>query len=57
MKAHVVPRYGAAGVRRFAFLMPPAFPHAGTESIDGPAVFLSRWFVHREEAILWLTAQ
>jgi hypothetical protein len=54
--ANVVPRYGAAGVRRFAFLMPPAFPNAGMESVDGPAVFITRWFVNREEALRWLVA-
>jgi len=52
--AHIIPRYGGAGVRRFAFVMPPAFPNAGQESFEGPAIFPTRWFVNREEAIRWL---
>jgi hypothetical protein len=54
--AHVVPRYGAAGVRRFGFVMPIAFPNAGMESVDGPAVFATRWFVDRDEAIRWVSS-
>ena len=52
--AHIIPRYGAAGVRRFAFLMPIGFPEAGKEAIEGPAVFPTRWFVNRREAVTWL---
>src|SRR5215470_20299870 len=32
--AHIFPRYGAAGVRRFAFHMPAGFPRAGVEEIE-----------------------
>ena len=52
--AHIIPRYGSSGVRRFAFVMPPAFPKVGQESFEGPAIFPTRWFVSREEAIRWL---
>jgi hypothetical protein len=54
--ANVVPRYGSAGVRRFAFVMAPGFPKAGNESVDGPAVFTTRWFVDFEDACRWVTA-
>jgi len=54
--AHIIPRYGSAGVRRFAFLMPQSFPNPGREAIEGPAIFPTRWFVNREEAIRWLRA-
>jgi hypothetical protein len=54
--ANVVPRYGSAGVRRFAFVMTTSFPKAGMESAEEPAVFVTRWFVDRDEAIRWLTA-
>lgn len=54
--AHIVPRYGGAGVRKFAFVMPAAFPDAGKEAVEGPAIFPTRWFVSRDEAIRWLTA-
>jgi len=54
--AHIIPRYGAAGVRRFAFVMPDGFPNAGNEAVEGPAVFPTRWFIHRHEALDWLAA-
>jgi len=31
--AHIIPRYGAAGARKFAFLMPADFPKAGVEYV------------------------
>ena len=55
--AHIIPRYGAAGVRKFAFLMPAGFPNAGREAIEGPAIFPTRWFVSLEEALAWLRAR
>ena len=55
--AHIIPRYGAAGVRKFAFLMPPSFPKAGTEAVEGPAVFPTKWLTDREEALRWLRAR
>ena len=54
--AHIIPRYGAAGVRKFAFLMPPGFPDAGKEAIEGPAIFPTKWFVNAREAMTWLLA-
>jgi hypothetical protein len=52
--AHIIPRYGAAGARKFAFLMPTDFPKAGTEAIEGPAIFPTKWFIDRTEAFNWL---
>lgn len=54
--AHIIPRYGAAGVRKFAFVMPAGFPGAGTETVEGPAVFPTKWFVSRPDALGWLRA-
>jgi len=54
--AHIIPRYGAAGVRKFAFHMPAGFPNAGTEAVEGPAIFPTRWFVDRQAALVWLRA-
>ena len=54
--AHIIPRYGASGVRKFAFLMPSSFPDAGREAIEGPAVFPTKWFVNVDEARAWLTS-
>ena len=52
--AHIIPRYGAAGVHRFAFVMPTGFPNAGKDTVEGPAVFPTRWFVDRQRALDWL---
>ena len=54
---HIIPRYGAAGVRKFAFLMPPAFPDVGREAIEGPAIFPTKWFVEGQEAMAWLRSK
>ncbi len=54
--AHIIPRYGAAGVRKFAFHMPAGFLKTGTEEIEGPAVFPTKWFVERQAALDWLRA-
>ena len=52
--AHIIPRYGAAGIRRFAFLMPSGFLDAGREAVEGPAIFPTRWFVDQRAALTWL---
>jgi hypothetical protein len=36
--------------------MPPGFPHAGMESAEAPAVFVTRWFVDRAQAVAWVTS-
>jgi len=43
-------------VRKFAFVMPTGFPNAGKEAVEGPAIFPTRWFVDRQQAIDWLGA-
>jgi hypothetical protein len=54
--AHIIPRYGGAGVRKFAFHMPAGFPDVGKEKIEGPAIFPTRWFSERASALDWLKA-
>jgi len=54
--AHIIPRYGAAGVLKFAFVMPPGFPDAGKEAIEGPAIFPTKWFLDRQQALDWLAS-
>jgi hypothetical protein len=54
--AHIIPRYGAAGVRKFAFLMPSEFTDAGKEAIEGPAIFPTKWFIDGRDAVTWLLA-
>ncbi|HLX17549.1 MAG TPA: hypothetical protein VKS24_20355 [Bradyrhizobium sp.] len=53
----IIPRYGAAGVTKFAFQMPAGVPGTmeagGTEKVDGPAVFPTAWFSERRHALDW----
>ena len=57
---NVIPRYNRAGVKRFAFAMPPGFPgptaEAGAEPrVDGQtAQFPTQWFADRANAVAWL---
>jgi len=54
----IIPRYGAAGVRKFAFHVSAGFPgtieSGGKEAIDGPAIFPTAWFSTRQNAVAWL---
>jgi hypothetical protein len=52
--ASVIPRYGAAGVRRFAFVVPAGAPVVGQEKVDGRAVFPTAWFDSVDAAHAWL---
>jgi hypothetical protein len=52
---NIIPRYNAAGVRRFAFLMPPGMPLIGKEPAkEGPAKFATGYFGMRQAALDWL---
>jgi hypothetical protein len=55
---HIIPRYGAAGVRKFAFHVPGGFPNTmeagGPEAFEGPAIFPTAWFFVRKNALEWL---
>jgi hypothetical protein len=54
----VIPRYGSAGVKKFAFHVPAGFPNTiesgGKEVVDGAAVFPTAWFSERRHAVDWL---
>jgi hypothetical protein len=53
--ANIVPRYNAAGVRRFAFLFPDGVPAIGAPPApEGPASFPTGYFSRRQEALDWL---
>jgi hypothetical protein len=54
--AHIIPRYGAAGIGKFAFLMPASFAEPGREAVEGPAVFTTKWLDNRDDALEWLRA-
>ena len=53
----IIPRYGAAGTRKFAFHVPAGFPgtmeSGGREVIEGPAIFPTAWFSERQNALDW----
>ncbi|MDQ6882944.1 MAG: hypothetical protein M3077_01725 [Candidatus Dormibacteraeota bacterium] len=54
--ANIIPRYNAAGVTRFAFLMPPGMPMIGkAPAPEGPARFPTGYFGKRHDALAWLT--
>ena len=54
----IIPRYGAAGVTKFAFLVNPGFPgtveSGGHPDAEGRATFPTGWFSTRERAYQWL---
>ena len=56
---HIIPRYNAAGVTRFAFLVPADTPNTvesgAVPQVEGPATFSTGWFTTREKAYAWLT--
>ena len=50
-----IPRYKAAGVKRFAFLMPAGMPAArAPQAPEGPASFPTAYFDARPAALAWL---
>lgn len=54
--ANIIPRYNAAGVRRFALQMPGGMPLIGKPpAVEGPGQFPTGYFGRREDAIDWLS--
>lgn len=54
--ANIIPRYNAAGVQRFAFLMPDGMPAIGAPPVhEGPAEYPTAYFGTRRDAFAWLT--
>ena len=53
----IIPRYGAAGARKFAFHVPAGSPNTveagGKESFEGQAIFPTAWFSERQHALDW----
>ena len=55
--ANIIPHYNAAGVKKFAFLMPEGMPAIGSPpAVEGPAKFPTAYFGRRQEALDWLAA-
>ncbi len=53
--AHIIPRYNAAGVMSFAFLMPVEMPMVGKPPArEGPGRFPTGYFGSRKKAVGWL---
>ncbi len=53
--ANIIPRYNAAGVKRFAFLVPAGMPAIGAPpATEGPATYLTAYFGTRRSAMEWL---
>ena len=54
----IIPRYGAAGVTKFAFLVPDGAPgtmeSGGAPRLEGRATFPTAWFSTRDRAYKWL---
>jgi hypothetical protein len=54
---YIVPRYNAAGVRKFAFHMPDGMPAIGQRpATEGPASFPTAYFARRQDALDWLAS-
>ena len=52
---HIVPRYNAGGVQKFAFHMPDSMPSIGAApEPEGPAAFPTAYFARRQAALDWL---
>jgi hypothetical protein len=54
---HIIPRYGAAGTCKLAFLVPDGFPATveagGKAEPEGDAIFPTAWFCVRDNALAW----
>lgn len=52
---HIIPKYNAAGVEKFAFIVPAGVPAIGKPpEAEGPAEFPTAYFGTRSEALAWL---
>ena len=55
---HIIPRYNAVGVRKFAFHVPPGaqgtIESGAKPAVEGGASFPTAWFTTREAAYQWL---
>ena len=52
---NIIPRYNAASVQKFAFIMPAGMPLIGTDPApEGPATFPTGYFEKRSAAVAWI---
>lgn len=53
---NIIPRYNAAGVKKFAFLVREGMPPIGADQIPaGPATYTTRYFCERSAATAWIS--
>ncbi|GAA0671936.1 hypothetical protein GCM10010193_25320 [Kitasatospora atroaurantiaca] len=50
----IIPRYNAAGIEKFAFLLPPSAPSPGEPAPEPTADFPTGWFLARAALEEWL---
>ncbi|MEM6995351.1 MAG: hypothetical protein AAF721_32880, partial [Myxococcota bacterium] len=54
---HIIPKYVAGGVTKFAFHMPAGMPSIGAAPApEGPAPFPTGYFGTRGDALAWFDA-
>jgi len=54
--SNIVPRYNAAGLKKFAFHMPQGMPMIGKPpAVEGPATYPTGYFGSRHDALDWLS--
>jgi len=54
---NIIPRYNAAGMKKFAFIMPQGMPAIGNPpAAEGPADFPTAYFATRADALNWLNS-
>ncbi len=60
-QSRIIPRYNAAGVKKFAFLLPPDAPNTvekGTKPAkEGAANFPTGYFASRDRALKWFESE
>ena len=54
---HIIPRYNAAGVERFAFLVPEDAAPSSLPSHEGPATFPTGYFDSRDAIEAWFRGE
>ena len=55
--AHIVPRYNAAGIKKFAFHFPAGMPMIGKPpAIEEPGTYPTGYFGRRQDALDWLAS-
>jgi hypothetical protein len=55
--ANIIPRYNAAGIKKFAFIFPDGVPMIGQPpAVEGSGKFPTAYFGRRADALAWLSS-